>query len=417
MTRRVTARPRRFKRAGRRSRSRACAPISSAKRRGASRRRRSSRPTAKSRSRRRSSAIWRPRRARHRRCSTISTPNSREPMPASGRSSAEAPMPELTLVEAVNLALARAMEEDANVVVLGEDVGVNGGVFRATVGLQQRFGAERVIDTPLAELLISGLCVGMAAQGLRPVGEIQFMGFIYPCIDQLVNHASRLRNRTQGKLSCPMVLRTPHGGGIRAPEHHSEATEAMLAHIPGLRVVAASSPERAYGLLLAAIRDPDPVIFLEPTRIYRVAKGEVDDNGEALPLDVAFVLRQGRDVTLISWGALIKETLAAADELAGDGIAAEVIDLATLKPYDTETILASVAKTGRCVIIHEAARTGGFGAEIAALICERGLLNLLAPVKRVTGYDTVMPLPRLEQAYLPSVARITAAAREGCQFG
>jgi len=326
-------------------------------------------------------------------------------------------MPEMTLVEAVNLALARAMEEDPNVVVLGEDVGVNGGVFRATVGLQQRFGAERVIDTPLAELLISGLCVGMAVQGLRPVGEIQFMGFIYPCIDQLVNHASRLRNRTQGKLSCPMVLRTPHGGGIRAPEHHSEATEAMLAHIPGLRVVVASSPERAYGLLLAAIRDPDPVIFLEPTRIYRAVKGEVEDNGEALPLDVAFVLREGRDVTLISWGALIKETLAAADELAGDGIAAEVIDLATLKPYDAETVLASVAKTGRCVIVHEAAHTGGFGAEVAALLAERGLLSLLAPVKRVTGYDTVMPLPRLEQAYLPSVSRITAAAREVCQFG
>jgi 2-oxoisovalerate dehydrogenase E1 component beta subunit len=326
-------------------------------------------------------------------------------------------MPEVTLVEAINLALARAMTEDPTVLVLGEDVGVNGGVFRATVGLQQRFGADRVIDTPLAELLISGLCVGMAAQGLRPVGEIQFMGFIYPCIDQLVNHASRLRNRTQGKLSCPMVLRTPHGGGIRAPEHHSEATEAMLAHIPGLRVVVASSPERAYGLLLAAIRDPDPVIFLEPTRIYRAVKGEVDDNGEALPLDVAFILREGRDVTLISWGALVKETLAAAQELAADGIAAEVIDLATLKPYDTETVLASVAKTGRCVIVHEAARTGGFGAEIAALLAERGLLNLLAPVKRVTGYDTVMPLPRLEQAYLPSVARITAAAREVCQFG
>jgi len=326
-------------------------------------------------------------------------------------------MPEVTLVEAINLALARAMTEDPTVLVLGEDVGVNGGVFRATIGLQQRFGADRVIDTPLAELLISGLCVGMAAQGLRPVGEIQFMGFIYPCIDQLVNHASRLRNRTQGKLSCPMVLRTPHGGGIRAPEHHSEATEAMLAHIPGLRVVVASSPERAYGLLLAAIRDPDPVIFLEPTRVYRAVKGEVDDNGEALPLDVAFILREGRDVTLISWGALVKETLAAAQELAADGIAAEVIDLATLKPYDAETVLASVAKTGRCVIIHEAARTGGFGAEIAALLAERGLLNLLAPVKRVTGYDTVMPLPRLEQAYLPSVARITAAAREVCQFG
>jgi 2-oxoisovalerate dehydrogenase E1 component subunit beta len=326
-------------------------------------------------------------------------------------------MPEVTLVEAVNMALARAMQDDANVVVLGEDVGVNGGVFRATVGLQQRFGADRVIDTPLSELLISGLCVGMAAQGLRPVGEIQFMGFLYPCVDQLVNHASRLRNRTQGRLTCPLVLRTPHGAGIRAPEHHSEATEAMLAHIPGLRVVIASSPERAYGLLLAAIRDPDPVVFLEPTRLYRAARGNVDDNGEALPLDVAFVLRQGRDVTLISWGAMIKETLAAAEELSGERIEAEVIDLATLKPYDTDTLLASVAKTGRCVIVHEAARTGGFGAEVAAVIAERGLLSLLAPVARVTGYDTVIPLPRLEQYYMPSVERIVAETRKTCQFG
>ena len=326
-------------------------------------------------------------------------------------------MPESTLVEAVNLALARAMRDDPNVIVLGEDVGVNGGVFRATVGLQQRFGAERVIDTPLSELLISGACVGMAAQGLKPVGEIQFMGFLYPCIDQLVNHASRLRRRTQGRLSCPMVLRTPHGAGIRAPEHHSEATEAMLAHIPGLRVVMPSSPERAYGLLLAAIRDPDPVVFLEPTRIYRAAKGPVEDNGEALPLDVAFVLRQGRDLTLISWGAMVREALAAAEQLAADGIAAEVIDLATLKPYDEETVLNSVSKTGRCVIVHEAARTGGFGGEIAALVAERALLSLLAPIARVTGYDTIIPLPRLEQHYMPSVGRIATAARKVYQFG
>jgi pyruvate dehydrogenase E1 component beta subunit len=325
-------------------------------------------------------------------------------------------MPELTLVEAINLALARAMEEDPDVVVLGEDVGVNGGVFRATAGLQQRFGSDRVVDTPLAELAISGICVGMAAQGLKPVGEIQFMGFLYPCIDQLVNHASRLRNRTQGRLTCPMVLRTPHGAGIRAPEHHSESTEAMLAHIPGLRVVMPSSPERAYGLLLAAIRDPDPVVFLEPTRIYRAAKGEVEDTGEALPLDVAFVLREGRSITLISWGAMVRETLAAADQLADEGLDAEVIDLATLKPYDEETVLASVMKTGRCVIVHEAARTGGFGAEIAALIAERGLTSLLAPVRRVTGYDAIIPLPRLEQYYMPSVARIVAAARDACQF-
>jgi 2-oxoisovalerate dehydrogenase E1 component beta subunit len=325
-------------------------------------------------------------------------------------------MAEMTLVEAINLALARAMEEDPNVVVVGEDVGVNGGVFRATVGLQKRFGSERVIDTPLSEVLIGGLCVGMAAQGLRPVGEIQFMGFIYPCIDQLVNHASRLRNRTLGRLSCPMVLRAPFGAGIRAPEHHSESTEAMLAHIPGLRVVVPSSPERAYGLLLAAIRDPDPVVFLEPTRIYRAMKGQVEDNGEALPLDAAFVLREGRDVTLIGWGAILKETLAAAAELTADGISADVIDLATLKPYDEETVLASVAKTGRCVIVHEAARTGGFGAEIASLLAERGLTSLLAPVVRVTGYDTVVPLSRLEQYYMPSVGRIVDAARKVCQF-
>jgi 2-oxoisovalerate dehydrogenase E1 component beta subunit len=322
----------------------------------------------------------------------------------------------MTLVEAVNLALARALADDASVVLLGEDIGVNGGVFRATVGLQQRFGCERVIDTPLAETLIGGLCVGMAAQGLKPVGEIQFMGFLYPCIDQLVNHASRLRHRTQGRLSCPMVLRVPHGAGIRAPEHHSESTEAMLAHIPGLRVVMPSSPERAYGLLLAAIRDPDPVIFLEPTRIYRAAKGEVEDSGEALPLDAAFVLREGRDVTLVSWGAMVKETLAAAEQLATENLEAEVIDLATLKPYDEETMLASVSKTGRCVIVHEAARTGGFGAEIAALIAERALLSLLAPPVRITGYDTVIPLPRLEQHYMPSIGRIVAAARKVCQF-
>ncbi|WP_407160181.1 alpha-ketoacid dehydrogenase subunit beta [Bradyrhizobium sp. STM 3557] len=325
-------------------------------------------------------------------------------------------MAEVTLVEAINLALARAMEDDAGVVVLGEDVGVNGGVFRATAGLQKRFGSERVLDTPLAELLISGLCVGMAAQGLRPVGEIQFMGFLYPCLDQLVNHASRMRNRTQGRLSCPMVLRTPHGAGIRAPEHHSESTEAMLAHIPGLRVVMPSSPERAYGLLLAAIRDPDPVVFLEPTRLYRSAKGEVEDNGEALPLDRAFVLRDGRDLTLISWGAALKETMAAADTLSTEGISADVIDLATLRPYDEEAVLGSVAKTGRCIIVHEAARTGGFGAEIAATIAEHSLSSLLAPVTRVTGYDTIVPMARLEQYYMPSVERIVTAARKVCQF-
>jgi 2-oxoisovalerate dehydrogenase E1 component beta subunit len=320
-------------------------------------------------------------------------------------------MSEVNLVQAVNLALARAMAEDTNVLILGEDVAAEGGVFRATDGLLKRFGADRFLDTPLAENAIAGLSVGLAAQGFRPVAEIQFTGFIYPAIDQLVNHASRLRTRTRGRLTCPMVMRSPAGGGIHAIEHHSESPEAMFAHIPGLRVVIPSSPARAYGLLLAAIRDPDPVVFLEPTRLYRAAREEVDDDGVALPLDHCFVLREGSDITFVTWGAMTKETLAAADTLAGEGISVEVIDVATLKPLDSDSILESVAKTGRCVIVHEAPLTGGFGAEIAARIAERGLISLLAPIERVTGWDTVMPLPRLEQYYLPGEARILAAAR------
>ena len=325
-------------------------------------------------------------------------------------------MPETTLVGAVTMALARAMDEDEQVVVLGEDVGVNGGVFRATQGLQERFGPERVIDTPLAELAIGGVAVGMAAAGLRPIAEIQFMGFIYPTIDQIVNHAARLRHRTRGRLSCPMVLRAPFGGGIHAPEHHSESTEAMFAHVPGLRVVIPSSPQRAYGLLLAAIRDPDPVIFLEPKRIYRATKQEVDDDGTAMALDDCFVLREGRDITLVTWGAMVQETLRAADTLREEGVAAEVIDVATLKPLDAATILGSIERTGRCVIVHEAALTAGFGAEIAARIAEKGLLSLLAPIERVAGYDTVMPLLKLENHYLPSETRILAAARRALAF-
>ncbi len=318
---------------------------------------------------------------------------------------------EITLVEAVNLALARALATDPNVVVFGEDVGCNGGVFRATAGLQARFGQDRVLDTPLAETLIAGMAIGMAAQGLHPVAEIQFMGFIYPVIDQIINHASRLRNRTRGRLSCPMVLRAPFGGGIHAPEHHSESTEALFAHMPGLRVVIPSSPARAYGLLLAAIQDPDPVIFLEPKRIYRMMKEEVVDDGAALPLDVCFQLRDGSDLTLVTWGAMIHETLQAADALAEEGISADVIDVATLKPLDMDTILESVAKTGRCVIVHEAARSGGLGGEIAAQLAERGLLSLFAPVQRVTGFDTIMPLYRLENEYMPNTATIVAAAK------
>lgn len=319
-------------------------------------------------------------------------------------------MAEITLVEAVNLALAHEMARDPAVVLLGEDIGNNGGVFRATVGLQQRFGAERVIDTPLAESAIAGTAIGMAAMGLRPVAEIQFSGFLYPALDQLINHAGRLRNRSRGRLACPLVLRTPCGGGIHAPEHHSESPEAILAHTPGLRVVMPSSPARAYGLLLAAIRDPDPVMFLEPTRLYRLFRQPVEDDGEALPLDVCYTLRSGSDLTLVSWGAMLHETQAAADVLAAEGVSAEVIDLATLKPLDMDTILESVARTGRCVIVHEAARTAGLGAEIAASLAEEGLYSLLAPVQRVTGYDTVMPLSRLEYQYLPSVERIVAAA-------
>jgi 2-oxoisovalerate dehydrogenase E1 component beta subunit len=325
-------------------------------------------------------------------------------------------MPEVALVEAVNLALARALEEDDRVVLLGEDIGIDGGVFRATAGLRARFGPERVRDTPLAETVIAGLSVGLAAQGFRPVAEIQFMGFLYPAMDQLVNHASRLRNRTRGRLSCPMVIRTPCGGGIRAPEHHSESTEAMLTHIPGLRVVVPSSPARAYGLLLAAIRDPDPVVFLEPARIYRALRENVEDDGKALPLDTCFVLREGKDVTVVTWGAMTVEALSAADALSDDGVDVEVLDVATLTQLDTPTLLASVEKTGRCVIVHEAARTSGFGAEIAARIAEEALASLLAPVERVTGYDTVMPLPRLESHYLPGMDRIVAAVRASLEY-
>jgi pyruvate dehydrogenase E1 component beta subunit len=325
-------------------------------------------------------------------------------------------MPEVTLVQAVNLALAHEMATDERVLVLGEDVGVNGGVFRATDGLLQRFGRSRVIDTPLAELLIAGMSVGLAAEGFRPVAEIQFTGFIYPTLDQIVNHASRLRNRTRGRLTCPMVLRSPCGGGVHAPEHHSESPEAMFAHVPGLRVVIPSSPSSAYGLLLAAIRDPDPVIFLEPTRLYRAFSEDVSDDGSALPLDVCFTLREGRDLTFVTWGAITREVLATADALAADGVATTVIDLATLKPLDMATILASVEKTGRCVIVHEAPLTAGYGAEVAARLAEHGLTSLLAPVQRVAGYDTVMPLPRLEGRYMPGKARILAAARRALEF-
>ena len=320
-------------------------------------------------------------------------------------------MAEITLVEAVNQALGYALEHDPDVLLLGEDIGVNGGVFRATVGLQARFGPQRVLDTPLAESGIVGAAIGMAAMGLKPVAEIQFTGFIYPAVDHIINHAGRMRHRTRGRLTCPLVVRSPCGAGIHAPEHHSESPEAMFAHMPGIRVVVPSSPARAYGLLLAAIADPDPVIFLEPTRLYRLFRQEVADDGAALPLDTCFTLREGSDITLVSWGAMVQETLAAADALAAEGVTATVIDVATLKPLDMQTILDAVTRTGRCVIVHEAPRTAGFGAEIAAQLADAGLYSLAAPVQRVTGFDTVVPLARLEYTYLPGVARIVDAAR------
>ncbi len=321
-------------------------------------------------------------------------------------------MAAITLIEGVTLALARALEEDPSVVILGEDVGVNGGVFRATAGLQQRFGEQRVLDTPLAEVMIAGMSVGMAAQGMKPVAEAQFCGFTMPMIDHLMCHAGRLRNRTRGRLACPMVLRFPTGGGIHAPEHHSESPEALFAHMPGIRVVIPSSPSRAYGLLLAAIRDPDPVIYMEPKRIYRWQKEEVIDDGEELPMDVCFTLRDGNDITLVTWGAMVKETLQAADQLESEGVSVEIIDVATVSPLDMDTIVESVSRTGRCVIVQEAPKHCGVASEIAAGLADAGIWSLLAPVKRVCGYDTVMPLYRNELKYMPSVRRIIDAAHQ-----
>ncbi len=325
-------------------------------------------------------------------------------------------MATLTLIEAVTLAMEHELARDKDVVLLGEDVGLNGGVFRATDGLQEKFGVDRVIDTPLAEAMIAGLSVGMAGQGMKPVAEMQFMGFVFPAFNQIATAAARMRNRTRGRLSMPLVFRMPYGGGIHAPEHHSESTEALFAHLPGLRVVIPSNPSRAYGLLLAAIRDPDPVIFLEPKRIYRIEKHEIEDDGEAYPLDTCFIDREGDDITLVSWGAMMHETLKAADKLSEDGISAEVIDVATISPLDSATILDSVEKTGRCVVIQEAPRAGGIASEIAAEIAEKGLLSLLAPVCRVAGYDTIMPYARMEGQYMPSVERITDEVQKVMQF-
>ncbi len=316
----------------------------------------------------------------------------------------------MTMAQALNSALDVALS-DPRVVVIGEDIGATGGVFRITDGLAEKHGTERVIDTPVAESGIVGAAFGMAVAGMRPVVEIQFMGFSYPAYDQVINHVARIRNRSRHRFTAPMVIRLPYGAGIGAAEHHSESTEAVYAHIPGLKVVVASTPENAKGLLLAAVDDPDPVIFMEPIRLYRAARGEVPGGRHTTPIGSAIVDRTGSDVSLVSYGAMMRETREAADRLAEDGVSAEVIDLRTLVPLDADTIVASVVKTGRAVIVHEAPLTAGYGAEIVALIQERALYSLRAPVQRVTGWDTVVPLRLAERHYMPSVDRIVAAAR------
>lgn len=322
----------------------------------------------------------------------------------------------LNLVGAINEALRQEMERDPRVVILGEDIGVDGGVFRVTEGLLSRFGEERVVDTPLSESGIVGVAIGMAAYGLVPVAEIQFMGFLYAAMEQLISHAARIRNRSRGQYHCPMVIRTPYGAGIHAPEHHSESTEALLIHTPGLKVVVPSGPKEAKGLLAAAIRDPDPVIFLEPAKIYRAVKEDVPAESYTLPLGQARIAREGSDLTLISWGAMLRPTLEAAEALKASGLSAEVMDLRTLSPLDIETIITSVKKTHRAVVVQEAPRTLGLAAEIVALINEQALLHLEAPVLRVTGFDTAVPLPRLENYYLPNAQQIIRAVHQVMGF-
>ena len=320
------------------------------------------------------------------------------------------------MVEALNLALREEMERDGRVVLFGEDVGKEGGVFRVTDGLQQKFGPDRVIDTPLAELGIAAAALGMAVYGLRPIGEIQFEGFLYPCLDQINNHIGRMRSRSRGRFTCPLVIRVPYGGGIHAPEHHSDSPEAILAHIPGIKVVIPSTPYEAKGLLLSSIRDPDPVIFMEPKRIYRAIREEVPEGDYTIPLGKAKLVQEGRDVTVVAWGAMIREVLNAAEQLKGDKIDLEVIDLRTISPMDVETIITSIRKTGRGVIVHEAPRTCGLAAEIIAQINEKALLSLQAPVQRVTGFDIPVPLMKTEHYYLPNPKRIVIAVKKVMSF-
>ena len=321
----------------------------------------------------------------------------------------------LTLVQAVRDALATEMRLDDRVIVLGEDVGKNGGVFRATEGLYDEFGEDRVIDTPLAESGIVGTSIGMAAYGLRPVPEIQFMGFIYPAFDQIVSHAARLRTRSRGALTCPLVVRAPFGGGIRAPEHHSESMEALFVHHPGLKVVIPSTPYDTKGLLISAIRDPDPVIFLEPKLIYRAFREAVPTDAYEIPIGKAAIRQPGEDVSVFTWGAMTRPTLEAAKELDGE-IDVEVVDLRTLSPLDDETVIESFKKTGRAVVVHEAPRTGGLAGELIATIQSEALLYQEAPIERVTGFDTPFPLYALEDYYLPEAARIIDGIRAAVEY-
>jgi pyruvate dehydrogenase E1 component beta subunit len=326
-------------------------------------------------------------------------------------------MAKMTMVQALNLAMKQEMEKDDRVMVLGEDVGVDGGVFRVTDGLIDQYGEERVIDTPLAETAIVGTAVGMALFGLRPVCEIQFSGFSYMAFHQLENHAARLRGRSCGRFHVPLVVRMPYGGGVRALEHHSESREIYYAHTPGIKMVVPSTPRNARALLVSAIRDPDPVVFFEPKASYRAFKEEVPEEEETIPIGKAEIVRAGNDLTLISYGAMMRPTLEAAEELKQtDGIDAEVIDLLTISPMDYEIFTESVKKTGRTVVVHEAPRSFGVAAEIAARLMEKSFLYLEAPVKRVTGFDVHIPLFQKEKEYLPGVERILKAARQTLDF-
>ena len=320
----------------------------------------------------------------------------------------------LNMVEAINLALKQEMKKDKDVIILGEDVGIDGGVFRVTEGLLKLYGEKRVIDTPLSESGIIGISIGMAVYGLKPVAEVQFSGFMYPGFDQLISHASRIRNRSRGRFSCPMVVRTPYSGGIKALEHHSDSPETYFIHTPGLKVIMPSGPYDAKGLLISAIRDPDPVIFLEPTRVYRAIKEDVPEKEYALPLGKCNLVKEGNEITVVSYGAMMKLVLEAVEKL--ENVSAEVIDVRTLSPLDDETIINSVKKTGRCVVVNEGPRSCGFAAEIIARINEKALLSLEAPVKRITGYDTIIPLAKLEDKYLPSVKRIMHGIEEVLSF-